>query len=1789
MKKIYAILASLLLCAASMTAQQITVAVDGSSTYKPTQIKNGSFSDEPWMTFTYNNVTYSSCPNNKNFDSGGNTYASSVVFNGVDKGWNTTELSWWRGTLFEYSDGSATHDCHHNGTIPMSDKYVEMNCYHATMLYQDLTTHGRDVIRWTLKHAVTPGGDEVQPMHVEIGAPNRDGNGNIVNASGWADNLNPQIVSSTKAIFRYNGVKDNSGNTSTRGFGSATELQYLRLTKTDHSSGWWTAQGVYIIPDGQTVTRFGFVSEAAKPNSGNLLDDITFSTLVGNLSAHQIEGGAVELKGYWGETTASKTLKVVVGSTTHSINMTSVTGKNFVVTIPAATIGSATNVTVYHEDYYAARLTLYIAPAYTVELASGTENASDWSFSPASAKEGLTVAINNNGTRTIENVTVSRNISSTVEIRSSDYSTKINDFNGTDRSKLKFMENVTNTLTVTRDEAEIDLNGFTAGTIMTPNNKYGYALTIKNGALSGVDGAGGWDDWFSGTLIFENVTMNNTLWSDGHEVIIKCGTYSVVNNYKKGDTPGTVTIYDGKFMTFNNADPSGAGASHGTYILYGGKYHFNPTTSTSYTTIIPAGYALQSNTDSDNGTYPWKVVNTDPTKAVEFDELHLTQVTKDHEWTFTMPRYDVKVEVQYTDFQGHGTEEDPYLIPSTEVWNQLAANVTGGKAYAGKYFRQTADISVTTMVGTSTWDGVPSRPFSGTYDGDGHKLTVTISSSTATAPFRSTIGATIKNLHIAGTITASSRYAGSIVGYAYGANTISNCRSSVEINATTYGDGSHGGLVGRVYGADRAISAPEDNVIIEGCIFDGKLSGSNTNNCSGFVGWCSNDRNLKMYLSNSVFAPTKTTMNTDGCMTFSRGSNLNEVSITNCYYTKTFGGEQAKQMYSITAGEGVTVASAAAATEYNVSGITSYGTGIKYNNVLYGGNGDAVSMTLSGAPNYSATTGTLAGTANPYTLTMANANSEINFVPVAKVTTSGNETTYYPTFDDAVNHWVNNSTLTLLANVERGSTINISNTRTLDLNGFGIKRTGYGRVFYIGGSGNLTINDSNPDAVHKYTLSNEYNGAGLATLDEASGSLTVNGGYITGGNTNEQGGAIYVDGQLTINGGNIIGNHSDAHGGAIKAQESYATITMNGGRICYNTVQWQGALTIGDATLRLYGGEISHNRSLANQRWHNGGVDICGGTFYLHGAPLIYGNYGGNEGNTNQPNDICLEQKVTIDGEMTNTTPIGIMMNLGGYDGKTRGQFSFESAYVTNETASHFTPQNYPGDEVVRIGNALWIWNSIRDTHGTVAYQVTYDSRGGSAVTGQTVLSGEKASQPENPTKAGVTFTGWYKDVLFSEAWNFATDVVNADMTLYARYSNDAALIDAPTANAGLIYAGVAQALVSAGAADGGTMMYSTDNSTWSDAIPTKTIPGNYTVYYMVAGDATHADLIPAQNEIAVSIVPAQLTIEADNKQVVYGEAVPSYTATITGFVNGEDKTVLTGTLDLACLYAVGSGLGNYDITPSGYSSDNYTISYQTGTLTVSTPNQIVMADDADYTATLAALNGQTLDVQINRSFVTGIYNTCCLPFSMSAAEIAASPLAGATLKNYDGADVTGEGAERDLNLYLSELTEIEAGKPFLLKPETDLPNPLIFTGVQISYTDQMVNPNGTVGELIVADHVDFQGIMRPFLLSAYSSSSPDYLGVGQDGRLYWADGSKSTGPMRAFRGFFHVKDAGSSNNAPVRRGMHAQFVENSPQTPTGVESIQPSAVSIQKIIRDGVLYIIRDGKMYTAQGVEVE
>ena len=69
---------------------------------------------------------------------------------------------------------------------------------------------------------------------------------------------------------------------------------------------------------------------------------------------------------------------------------------------------------------------------------------------------------------------------------------------------------------------------------------------------------------------------------------------------------------------------------------------------------------------------------------------------------------------------------------------------------------------------------------------------------------------------------------------------------------------------------------------------------------------------------------------------------------------------------------------------------------------------------------------------------------------------------------------------------------------------------------------------------------------------------------------------------------------------------------------------------------------------------------------------------------------------------------------------------------------------------------------------------MTFDANGKDAElpASQRVKQGHPAIEPSaKPRCAGFTFVGWYKDAACTQAWDFAKDVVTADMTLYAKWS----------------------------------------------------------------------------------------------------------------------------------------------------------------------------------------------------------------------------------------------------------------------------------------------------------------------------------------------------------------------------------------------------------------------------------
>ena len=161
--------------------------------------------------------------------------------------------------------------------------------------------------------------------------------------------------------------------------------------------------------------------------------------------------------------------------------------------------------------------------------------------------------------------------------------------------------------------------------------------------------------------------------------------------------------------------------------------------------------------------------------------------------------------------------------------------------------------------------------------------------------------------------------------------------------------------------------------------------------------------------------------------------------------------------------------------------------------------------------------------------------------------------------------------------------------------------------------------------------------------------------------------------------------------------------------------------------------------------------------------------------------------------ENTNQTPVA-----GDFDISGTGTFTFDGAAKTvtvtpkaGKTSGAVTVK-YNGTAAApsAVGTytvtfdvaAATGWNAASGlSAGTLtinaasSFTVTFNSNGGSAVNSITgIASGTTITKPTDPTKANSTFGGWYKEAALTNAWNFATDTVNAAVTLYAKWNSAA-------------------------------------------------------------------------------------------------------------------------------------------------------------------------------------------------------------------------------------------------------------------------------------------------------------------------------------------------------------------------------------------------------------------------------
>ena len=231
-----------------------TVADDTSNL--PDHLVNGDFSvnyKDQWLTGGWNWTDIT--PDGKYLNSVRNWNDSETIWKNI-KGWNKSAFGW------SSTQKDGTDDIQHKaGAVELQydtnadNMYAELCAYEAgTAIYQDLKTTPGTLYKVRLKHASLYSG-YLDKMQVMIGAPGHE-----------------QPVEMTRTSVNGNGDKLNEKSTTI-----ATKVSNTGENDRSHDSQWETYEGTYVIPEGQTTTRFTFKSVDSKNlDHGNLLDDIVF-------------------------------------------------------------------------------------------------------------------------------------------------------------------------------------------------------------------------------------------------------------------------------------------------------------------------------------------------------------------------------------------------------------------------------------------------------------------------------------------------------------------------------------------------------------------------------------------------------------------------------------------------------------------------------------------------------------------------------------------------------------------------------------------------------------------------------------------------------------------------------------------------------------------------------------------------------------------------------------------------------------------------------------------------------------------------------------------------------------------------------------------------------------------------------------------------------------------------------------------------------------------------------------------------------------------------------------------------------------------------------------------------------------------------------------------------------------------------------------------------------------------------------------------------------------------------
>lgn len=142
----------------------------------------------------------------------------------------------------------------------------------------------------------------------------------------------------------------------------------------------------------------------------------------------------------------------------------------------------------------------------------------------------------------------------------------------------------------------------------------------------------------------------------------------------------------------------------------------------------------------------------------------------------------------------------------------------------------------------------------------------------------------------------------------------------------------------------------------------------------------------------------------------------------------------------------------------------------------------------------------------------------------------------------------------------------------------------------------------------------------------------------------------------------------------------------------------------------------------------------------------------------NANNGTFADNKTTVEKTFTS---IEITTDLAASAYPTRTGYTFEYWYIDSDTIAY------------EFGSTLTESITLKAKWKINEYTVSFNSNGGSAVSDRKVNYNSTVAKPNDPTKAGHEFKGWYKEAALTNAWTFTgenADKVTANITLYAKW-----------------------------------------------------------------------------------------------------------------------------------------------------------------------------------------------------------------------------------------------------------------------------------------------------------------------------------------------------------------------------------------------------------------------------------